>query len=644
MSKNAKQPVTVISEAPFEEWEDPVPNPAFKDAPVIPGLLPAITDDPHRNIVSRAMQTAGIKMELDPWVQGFVPLDEPLTVFVDERRVLTLYYDSGVALPNPVVVDLGVRSELVSHGVKDIRVHVSNSSGNEFNYNIIRVYVDRRDPNLNEQPQPITFEDYGPVLTPAFLNGKLGLTFTIPIPADRRGGDTYSVRVGTSTTPLTDAVPPTGDIEGVIPTAMILESEGQILVTYSLTDRAGNTTVQSIQAFVQVSLLNAPVFGPITVVEAPLVDKAEARNRATVRLQSLTEHSPSDVLVATWEGVEIHRQPIGSPTFPLDIRAGFAAIAAGGNDYTANIQLLLERGGTTYPAPPVTVDVDLREPGVTNPGEGPEDPAIAPPVLKGGGPSGADNVITEDDRGFAAPVTFLLPTGLILGVFIDYIFDGNVIGTYNVTGSEAPGFPVPFTVPWADIELAKTANVESYCVIRNAVNFKHSRTQIVVIDLFSLVGLELPIFEKATVIAPGRPYSYLINCPVQPWLGVPIKVLDPAVVEIDDIVFIEAIQYAFTAVGDPVGPVVGVPVQSPDYTLNSGHVNEGLTVQMDLEAWFKDYTTNRGAGYIGVRWNLLRPSTGARGQSDEVIAIFDMRSPGTPPTCVPGATRRSGTL
>lgn len=634
---------------PMEDWEDPVFDPTLEPAPLINGLLPAIPGDSHRNIVDRDMQLRGVVLSIQLWDRsGFINDFETLTIFVNGRPIEIRTYDHTDALTDPVMVNLGPKSALQTHGIKDIQVHVVNFGANDVNYNIIRVYVDVQDPNYNNQPGLIRLEDYGSDLTPADLEGKAGLDFIIPNPADRRGGDIYKVYVGTSELPVADSVPLTGDIVGTIPTAMILARSGEIPVRYSLEDRSGNSTVLSLPAYVRVSLNDPPQFGTVSVLEEPVVDKEEARNSATVRLENLTGHLPSDILVVRWGTVEIYRQALGMGIFPMDIPAPFAAIAAGGDFYTADIKLTVERlDGSTYPGPDTQVDVDLREPGVTNPDPGPVDSNLAKPDLIGGGPLPRPlNRLSEKDRGFDATATFLLPPGLESGDFIDFVYAGNVVATYPVTGAEAPGFIVTVTVDWDDIDGTGNGTIPLFCLIRDAVNYKHSPHQDVIVEVFNLDSLADAIFSNAQPVTGQTNFSYYINCTRSPWLGVPIQVLDSGLLETDDEVMIEAVRYAYVPPTAPIGMPVGTPIESAWFTLNSSDVNLGLVVPMDLRAWFEDHTGTTGRGYVGVRWKLYRPSTGDRGVSDEVRAAWDLvgTGGGVPGSCVPGASRRNGTL
>lgn len=631
---------------PNEEWEDPEQDTRLYPPPVIRGLLGPVPGDTHRDIVPRAVQLAGLVLEIGPWNRGTEPDDEILSVFVDNKRVFIDFYPNSGPLPNPVVIDLGPKSALQTHGVKDIDVHVINSSGNNENYNTRRIYLDVQDPNQNVQPDPIEIEPHGPELTPAFLIGKTGLTCTISGLSDRRGGDTYRVWVGDSIDPIEGMVPLTGPFNIVIPTADILAKAGVIKIDFSVSDRAGNSTVLSLPNYVRVSLNEAPVFGTISVLEGPLINKEEARNGVTIRLETLTGHLPSDFLVARWGAIEIYRQPIGMAILPIDIPANFAAVASGGNFYTAIVQLTIERaGGSSYSATPVMVDVDLREPGITNPGEGPIDPALASPDLVGGGPPPSpDNRLSEKDRGFDATASFLLPDGLVLGDRIELIYHTTIVDDYDVTGAETPGFRVPFRVPRADIDLAGNGTIKMHCKISNAVNYKESPRQDVLVDIFNLTGLADAAFVKFRPSTSPN-YSALINCTHTPWTGVPIRILDASVLLANDRVIVEATRYAFPPAGMPVGAPVGTPIESPEVTLSSTDVNFGVEVPMNLNAWFEDFTGTNGLGVVGIRWKLFRPSTGDRGISDEVRAGWDLFSTGSnPPTCVPGATRRSGKL
>ena len=73
MSNPSSKPVSHDPVGPMEEWEDPVPDPTYSPAPVIPGLLPAIAGDNHRNVVPRALQLSGLSLEVGLWDRtGFI--------------------------------------------------------------------------------------------------------------------------------------------------------------------------------------------------------------------------------------------------------------------------------------------------------------------------------------------------------------------------------------------------------------------------------------------------------------------------------------------------------------------------------------------------------------------------------------------
>jgi len=108
MSNPSSKPVSHDPVGPMEEWEDPVPDPTYSPAPVIPGLLPAIAGDNHRNVVPRALQLSGLSLEVGLWDRtGFINPFDTLTVYVDDRPIFIDTYGAADAVPDPVIVNLG---------------------------------------------------------------------------------------------------------------------------------------------------------------------------------------------------------------------------------------------------------------------------------------------------------------------------------------------------------------------------------------------------------------------------------------------------------------------------------------------------------------------------------------------------------
>lgn len=628
---------------------DPVPDPSLPDAPEITGLLGPVPGDPQNNVVPKSVQAEGPEFTFERWfpVASLPGEFDELSIFVEGRRTWVETFDMTNMPLDPVILSLESKANLQTHGVKDIKIEVLNhdSTGTPANlseYNILRVFVDARDPNLNDTPPAITLPGDlpGAVVTPDYLAGKLGLTCTIPRPVDSKGGDTWQAFWGVKDeVGISGVVPLTGPIEVIFPTAMVLEGKGDIAITYRVVDRAGNITQTSDPRTVTVVLDEPPGLGDLTVVEAPLIDKEEARNGVTIEIGDITGYLPTDRVQVYWHTILVEDRPIGAfPIFPMKFTADFATVSQPGNFYTADVQYFVFRSGDPlYPSAVVNVDVDLREPGIDNPGPGPEDPSLDRPVVTG--ESGLTNRLVEEDRNFPATARFTIPEGLVLGDFIDIYYgtEGGTLGsTYPVVGDEADDYVVELEIAWDIVDSYGNGRIPCYYKIRNAVNFKHSPVQEVVVEIFSLNGLAPATFENAD----NHPtYGRQMLCRHSPWLGVPIKILDPGVLLVGDKVTVHAVRYRND---DPTTPV-GDPVKSLETEVLFNDIEGGLIINLDLGDWFRDFTGTQGRGFVGVRWSLFRPSTNDRGISDESQAHWDFRRTGSPfPTCVPDSTRGRG--
>lgn len=625
---------------------NPVPDPGLPAAPEITGLLGPVAGDPQNNVVPKSVQAAGPEFTFDRW---FPVASDPgefdeLSILVDGRRTWVENFDMTNMPPDPVVLSLEPKAILQTHGVKDIKIEVQHydstgAPGNLSEYNILRVFVDALDPNLNDTPPAITLPSDlpGAVVTPGYLDGKPGLTCTIPRPADSKGGDTWEAFWGKDEEGISGDVPLTGPIEATFPTAKILNGvKGDIPITYRVGDRAGNITQTSDPRTVTVLLDEPPVLGDLRVVEAPLIDKEEARNGVTVEIEDITDYLPTDRIQVYWNNILVEERSIGAfPIFPMSFKTDFATVSQPGNFYTADVQYFVFRSGEPlYPSAVVNVEVDLREPGIENPGPGPEDPRLDLPVVTG--ESGLTNRLVEEDRNFPATARFTIPEGLVLGDFIDIYYgtEGGTLGsTYDVVGGEADDYVVALEIEWDIIDSYGNGNIPCYYKIRNGVNFKHSPAQEVTVEIFSLNGLAPATFDNAD----DHPtYGRQLLCDHKPWLGVPIEILDPGILQEGDKVIVHAVRYRHE---DPTTPV-GLPVPSLEKEVQFNDIEGGLTIPLDLGDWFRDFTGTQGRGFVGVRWSLFRPSTNDRGISDESKAHWDFRRSGSPfPTCVPNSTR-----
>ena len=433
----------------------------------------------------------------------------------------------------------------------------------------------------------------------------------------------------------------------IFTTAIVLAGgSGDREITYNVTDRGGNETQTSFTRTVTVATANEPVLENFQVLEAPLIDKEEARNGVTVRLGNIVDWLSTDMVRMFWHGTLIYEKPVGVfPIFPLDGTATFDVISSHGDMYNADVHCTISRDGLgTIPSPTITVAVNIDEPGDTdNPGPGPVDPNYDLPTVRGN--EGHENHLVELDRGFPATVTFIIPSGLTAGVFIDVyygIMGGTLADTYDVTGSEAPDFEVALEIGWDIIEMYGNGDaIPCYYKVRDAINYKHSPDQSVKVELYSLSGLADPVFSVLNTVGRLGCFDRLTPPLVPaPWVAVPIFIKDDVALQIGDLVVVHAARYAFADNTTPLDTMETTPRE-----ISFNDIADGFTINLLLGLWFRDFTGTGGRGWVGVRWSIYRPDTTDRGTSDEVQVRWDFRG-AYPPlgTCVPDSTRALGSL
>lgn len=413
-----------------------------------------------------------------------------------------------------------------------------------------------------------------------------------------------------------------------------------------MTDRGGNDTQTSFTRTVTVATANEPVLEDFEVLEAPLIDKEEARNGVTVRLGNIVDWLSTDMVRMFWNGTLIYEKVVGVfPIFAIDGTATYDVISSHGEIYDADVHCTITRDGLgTIPSPTITVAVNIDEPGDTdNPGPGPVDPAYDPPTVTGN--EGHENHLVELDRGFPATAKFIIPSGLTAGTFIDIyygIMGGTLADTYDVTGSEAPDFEVELEIGWDIIEMYGNGDaIPCYYKVRDAINYKHSPDQDVKVELYSLSGLADPVFSVLNTAGRLGCFDRLTPPLVPaPWEAVPIFIKDDVVLQIDDLVVVHAARYEFADNTTPLDTMETTPRE-----ISFNDVADGFTVNLLLGQWFRDFTGTGGRGWVGVRWSIYRRDTTDRGTSNEVQVRWDFRG-AYPPlgTCVPDSTRALGSL
>ncbi|NWC59357.1 hypothetical protein [Pseudomonas veronii] len=622
-------------------------------APADIHTLPDVVGDDQLAVVSAEQQRDGLPATIRLWPNA--------AEFPGEFDILTVSLEGQAVqlqeIEGPITADVDIvikSSRLRTHGPKDITYSVTLSGLPAGEFSLPQtVFVDAIDPNGNNRPGALTLPVDLPSegVTPAYLAEHGGVTLTFPRPVDSRPGDTLVVFFGeTDDTGKTINVPPTGPITLTYNTLEIQGfGEGDFLISYQISDRAGNATQVSIPRTLSVRTSNPPVLlAPLVPNAGALIDKEEARDGVLVTVPTIDNFHPNDWVHIFMNGIEFGSQRLGvTPVFALPFVVGYSTLRAGGVLYTASFKYEVRRGLDTYPSPETDVPVDFVEPGTPIPGEGPVDTALALPVVRGD--SAVDNSLIASDLDGTIRATFPIYAGRTTTPgteFIDLYYgfmDGTAVGTYGVTGTEPEGTMISITIASDIIESYGNGEVPCWYRVRNANNYKESRKQNVNVNVFSLDGLADPVFTNLFTPPPPSTDAPFISCEQIPWVGVPIRIFDPVTLQDGDTVVIHAVRYLYSGVTKPPTPVAGSEINSPPIGIGPSERINGFTYNFALNSYF-DGDTARRRGWLEVSWSIIRSGPPPEsGTSDPVAVKWDIRSSASTGTCAP-ITLRNGSL
>ena len=628
--------------------------PTIKSPPA-PAQLHTLPDEPgddQHNVVSLEQQINGLPVTIPLWPNAaeFAGDFDTLTVAIDGNEVLLEEVEGPVTADVDILIKSG---RLRSHGPKNITYTVRLDGLPNGEYSLPQeVFVDTIDPNGNNQPgAPILPADLPPEgATPAYLAIHGGVTLTFQRPLDSRPGDMLTVFYGPKDVQgTTIPVPLTGAITMTYTTAqLMLYGEGDFSIWDQYVDRAGNVSQESISRTLSVRTSNAPQLQPPNVPNVgSLIDKEESRNGVLVTVPTIVDFNPNDWIYMFVGAIEFGRQQLGPmPIFELEFVAGYDHIRAGGTLYTANFRYELRRGSDTYHSGDTAVPVDLEEPSQPIIGPGPVDTTLALPVVTGD--SGVNNSLVASDLAGVIAATFQIYAGrtTLPGTeFIDLYYgqmDGQLAGTYELTGAEPDTFMVVIPIAAALIEQYGNGDIPCWYRVRNANNYKESRSQDVSVNVFSLEGLADPIFTSLfTPPAPSTEPPF-ISCEQTPWISVPVRVFDKDKLEDGDIVVFHAVRYLYNGAVQPATPVVGSEVDSPGIGIGPSERLNGFTYNFVLPYFDGDATRRRG--WLEVSWSIIRNGPPPEsGTSATVTVKWDIRSSASTGTCAP-VTLRNGSL
>ena len=297
---------------------------------------------------------------------------------------------------------------------------------------------------------------------------------------------------------LRDVVVPTnGKI--VLHTSIFENSkEGLNTLTFAVKDLAGNISRRSRADQRMVRRLAAPVPLPPVVPLADgtggdnLIDIADCKQGVTIEVPVPQPSTPSDSIIARWQGIALPEQQVGSDTllvFTVDY-ATVIKVAYGSTDGAISTTVSYEmfRGvGAPIATEKTDIEVDISYPGPPNPNEpDPVNTVLELPRLVSS--QGVDNVLDDNDFGESADIFIQLyaapPTEAAQSITVFYD-DQELAPPYLLRPGEEGSEILAATVPWATIEKKLNATVKIKWKLSNVVgaNPVFSEEQDVVVNV-----------------------------------------------------------------------------------------------------------------------------------------------------------------
>jgi hypothetical protein len=303
-------------------------------------------------------------------------------------------------------------------------------------------------------------------ITDAYLDAHPeGLAWTLPAYADYQPGDIVQFWYanplpedpGSLPFETVTATPPPMTLH-VSRQAVEAAGDGGCYLAYRVLDKATNPSALS--GWVRLAVALGPLPTNLPPPQVPLADDGllhlqDALEGIDVVIPAFANGKASDRLVIVWGGIRLPESPLGeTPDFPLTIRMPDQvlrdAYGAATGPVATDVGYEVLRGDVVFPAPTITVTVDLH---VAGP-ELPEWPDLVNPQLSAPRVFGAEsnelNTLTRDDEEQPAAFKLDLYTPLTVGEQIEFYWDGTLVteATHTVGEGDQPGTELSVSIPW----------------------------------------------------------------------------------------------------------------------------------------------------------------------------------------------------
>lgn len=500
-------------------------------------------------------------------------------------------------------------------------------SGNTQDGPPLNFFVDIHHPDMLEQPDPIVLPADLPDgdITLDYLEQNGGVLLTIPAFSDPRPDDTFDFYID-GVAVLVDQPAPSPAAFTVPAAEFEKLEEGMIRLTYTLTDRAGNRSQDSLPTPVRLVLSPAPVVDPPEIPEGPAISLADARDGVMV-FQDYAIPMEGDFVSVYWQGIEQDSffWPNTSVTVP------FADIKQPGEAYTASVHYIVNRKGKLYQSGPTLVDVDLE---TTGPDPDPENPDIINPNLV---PltltsfTGEINQIVPADKGQNASIVVQLYLNAAVGEMIEVFYGnlGNSLGARALDQNDLTQGSITVDVPWPTIQAVGNGTIDSFYHVYPAnkpENAQQAPITPILVTVNNLEDLPLAVFPDR------NPDLNIINCNNEPWEnGVNVRMDYPTFEADDEVTLNWVLDNTIVPPDETVVPTDPLEPTRRDYNHRVTAIEASLgtiTINVPWGTHMSDLTE----GCIVVEWHLKRGDV--NGSSAKQFVRYSRHRPsGGRPVC-----------
>ena len=632
----------------------PEPGEGFLDAPVPVGGLPLLDDEEGAFTLPLERQIIALPFWVKAWADyesdyrqliadGYESPQLGFQPFWNGRTVGEVVYwemqpsveeDENGERYFPVDLSVPAAKLVPNVGTLKFEVWVEDINNREPSPET-RVRIDQTAPNIG-RPCPLR-EDNVTVIDQAYLdqNGNKAI-FKVDRWADIRLEDKVQLFMLDSSAPDTTNLPfnplfeVTVSADNKQQTPFLVEvpaaqlTNGKFRVVCRLLDRSGNVGMPSSALNVEV-LLPVPVELPraqVPLATDGLVDLQDARTPVRVEILRIEEAQPGDVLQVFWNNRPLQAVTVGAvQQWPVRVEVPWADITAQGfvGPVLASVYYTSNRHGGSQETTGIQVMVDLRVAGPDPEGPGPENPLLAPVVVKG---RTGDNHLGTPDIDQDVRVEVLLHAQPEPGQKLELHWNGSQIpvSTYVVQAGDQENQKITFPlIPYNQVKHS-SGRVPVHYWTSNGVNRQRSPV--------TTVTVAWATYPKPAHVQPYvNPWSYLscdslykaIAKPIPPDADIPFDVLASAGLQVGEQVRLRWQLYRiedteFIAVGEEKSSEL-VPVT---------HANQNLRLLLGpvQKALHDQFGSFRKEGQLRV-WYDVEKNDGSMGFSHPLEVRVD---------------------